>query len=532
MTHPTSTRRRGALAAGAILVLALGLTACGSDEGTNLTAAPAPTDGVLELGFLDDPGQPPDPDVFYAGSGLALTTNLYEGLVEYADGDKPTLEPKLATEWTADKTNTRFTFKLRKGVTFHDGTPFDASAVQASFERRLAVGGGPAYMAEGVKSFQSPDPYTVTITLEQPNSSFLDQLASPYGPRMMSPTGLKKHAAEDHAQAFLAAHSLGTGPYQLSVAKVDDRYQLKAFDDYWGEEPQFTTVDFRVYKDVGALQLALNNGDLAAIIGAVPSSAQTSYAKQDTLDVYKLPTFQVGILQMNPNREFMKTPEARKALYQAIDWDKVIEQIVPETNVRATGAYAEGALPEGVAPMEVPYDPEPLAAYAKSLPKNTPVDIGVVTGGGDDSQIANLVAAQLQALGLKAKVTEHQTSEIFGEFHEDPTKAPDVMFSSKTWPDSSDPYLYGHVFWDPDGGLNHLGCSDATATKELAEGLRTGSEEDYAAAAAAITKAMCNPIWSYARDFVVAQPWLGGVEEAHSVAEPYTLAFAELTVEE
>jgi len=523
---------RAMLAVGTALVLGLGVAGCGSSGGTKVTVAKAPTDGVLKLGFLNDPGQPPDPDVFYAGSGLALTTNLYEGLVKYANGDTPKIVPALAESWTVNKTNTVFTFHLRKGVTFHDGTPFTSAAVQASFERRLAVGGGPAYMADGVKSYATPDDYTSVITLKEPNSAFLDELASPYGPRMMSPTGLKKNAGKDHDQTYLQSHDLGTGPYTLTIAKVDDRYQMKAYPKYWGAKPTFTTVDFSVYKDTSSMQLALNNGDLAAIIGAVPSAAQASYSKQTKLKVYTLPTFQVGILQMNPNRPFLKTAEARKALFEAIDWSSIIKQIVPETNVPATGAYSEGALPEGTAPIDLTHDTKPLADYVATLPKGTKVDIGTTSGSTDDEQISNLIAAQLQALGLKATVTEHQTSEVFGDFHEHPENAPDLMVNSKTWPDSSNPYLYGHVFWDPDGGLNHLGCSDPAITKALSAGLRTGSDADYAKAAAAEQKAMCSPIWSYARDFVVAQPWIGNVEASHSVAEPYTLDFATLTLDD
>ena len=127
----------------------------------------APTDKVLHLSFLQDPGQPPDPDIYYAGQGLLLTTNTYEGLLQYKAGtDKRELEPLLATEWTASPDNKVFTFKLREGVKFHDGTPFTSAAVKASFDRRLAVNQGPAYMVTDVESVTTQGDYGVTITLE------------------------------------------------------------------------------------------------------------------------------------------------------------------------------------------------------------------------------------------------------------------------------------------------------------------------------------------------------------------------------
>ena len=84
-----------------------------------------------------------------------------------------------------------YTFHLRKGVTFHDGTPFTAAAVDVAFKRRIAVKGGAAYMVDVVKSVETPDDYTAVITLKQPNTAFLSYLASPFGPKMESPEGLE-----------------------------------------------------------------------------------------------------------------------------------------------------------------------------------------------------------------------------------------------------------------------------------------------------------------------------------------------------
>jgi peptide/nickel transport system substrate-binding protein len=130
-------------AAGAVAILTL--SSCGGSDSGGGPPNAAPTDKVLHLSFLQDPGQPPDPDVYYAGQGLLMTTNTYEGLLQYKGGtDKPEFEPLLATEWTESPDHKVFTFKLREGVKFHDGTPFTSAAIKASFDRRLAVGGGPS----------------------------------------------------------------------------------------------------------------------------------------------------------------------------------------------------------------------------------------------------------------------------------------------------------------------------------------------------------------------------------------------------
>src|SRR5258708_39533232 len=182
-----SKRLLAIAAAGAVAMLTL--SSCGgSDSGGGGTPNAAPTDKVLHLSFLQDPGQPPDPDIFYAGQGLLLTTNLYEGLLDYKGGtEKPELEPLLATAWTESPDHKVFTFTLRQGVKFHDGSPFTSAAVKASFDRRLVVNQGPAYMVADVASVTTQGDYDVTITLKAPNSAFLSYIASPYGPRMVSP---------------------------------------------------------------------------------------------------------------------------------------------------------------------------------------------------------------------------------------------------------------------------------------------------------------------------------------------------------
>src|SRR5258707_12211660 len=118
-----SKRLLAIAAAGAVAMLTL--SSCGGSDSGGGTPNAAPTDKVLHLSFLQDPGQPPDPDVYYAGQGLLLTTNLYEGLLQFKAGQgKAELEPLLATEHKASPDNKVFTLKLREVAKFHDETPF------------------------------------------------------------------------------------------------------------------------------------------------------------------------------------------------------------------------------------------------------------------------------------------------------------------------------------------------------------------------------------------------------------------------
>ena len=263
----------------------------------------------------------------------------------------------LATEWTASPDNKVFTFKLREGVKFHDGTPFTSAAVKASFDRRLAVNQGPAYMVADVESVTTQGDYGVTVTLKAPNSAFLDYLACPYGPRMLSPEGLKKNAGSDNAQGYLTNHDLGTGPYTLTAAEVGSRYALEAFGDYWGPKPYFEKVEIPVITDVSAQQLQFNNGQIAAILHDLPSSAVQSYLDNKSFANYSLPTMMSNYLYVNPHKGMMTDDKNRTAVLQAIDVDELVKQTYFGRGKVAEQIYPPNMMAQQYAKQSVPHDP-------------------------------------------------------------------------------------------------------------------------------------------------------------------------------
>ncbi len=511
---------------------ALMLTACGgSNSGGSSTPNAAPTDKVLHLSFLQDPGQPPDPDIYYAGQGLLLTTNTYEGLLQYKSGtDKAELQPLLATEWTASPDNKVFTFKLREGVKFHDGTPFTSAAVKASFDRRAAVNQGPAYMVSDIESVTTQGDYGVTVTLKAPNSAFLDYLACPYGPRMLSPEGLKKNAGTDNAQGYLTNHDLGTGPYTLTAAEVGSKYELTAFGDYWGAKPYFEKVELPVITDVSAQQLQFNNGQLAAILHDLPSSAVQSYLDNKSFANYSLPTMMSNFVYINPKKGMMTDVKNRNAVMQAIDVDELVKQTYFGRGKKAEQIYPANMMAPEFGKQSVTHDPSVLTGIAGSLPADQKsVTIGYDSSNPDNQLISNLIQTQLAAAGLNAKVQAYPTSEIYGWVGGDGQAAPEIM-TYLGWPDAPSPYTWGHISWDADGGLNFFGCSSPGIKDALAKGLPNGSDADFSTAGEEAVKTGCWLNVANVNDFMVAQPWLKGVEQAHVVTDPNTLRLAALSV--
>ena len=489
---------------------------------------PAPAGTTLTLSFLGDPGQPPDPDVFYGTQGLLLTTNIYEGLLTYqANTATPVIVAALATSWTQSPDHLVFSLKLRQGVKFHDGTPFDASAVKASFDRRLAVNQGPAYMVQGVASVIAHDPYDVTITLKEPDAGFLDELASPYGPKMMSPTGLVANAGSDDAQTYLMTHDLGTGPYQLSQARVGSAYQLTSFDGYWGKRPYFTTVDLPVLTDSSSEQLQFNSGTLAAVLHDVPSSAVTSYLNNPKFTSYTLPTEVAEYLYVNPHGELLSNQDVRKALLQAIDLQDLVDNAFFGRGSVARQIYPANINDPRYAAQNIAHDPTVLSRAVQAMPETARhVMIGFDSSSPDSQQVANLMIGQLAKAGVTATVQGFPTSQIFG-WVGNQTGAPDMLVNIGL-PDAATPYFWEHINFDPDGGVNLLGCSSPEATRLIAEGKRTGSPDTFSDAAEAAQATGCWMNMVDVSDFVVAQPWLKGIEEGHVVTYPATLSLNQL----
>ncbi len=525
--------RRGALRAASALAAAAALAtaaACGSSSSTG-TASKPPSGRVLHLSFLQDPGQPPDPDIYYAGQGLLPTTNLYEGLLQYAAGTAtPKIVADLATSWTA-KGNTVFTLNLRHGVVFHDGTAFTSAAVEPSFKRRLAVNQGPAYMVADVKSVVTNGPYAVTITLNHPNAFFLHYLASAYGPRMMSPAGLAAHAGNDHDQAYLRTHDLGAGPYYLTEARTGSYYQMKAFSKYWGGEPYFTTVDMPVLTDASAQQLQFDRGDLAAILHDLPESAVKSYRSDKAIRSYSLPTMNSDFLYVNPRASFLTTPAARTALLGAINVHQIFNEVFVGRATIADQAYPPHMMSPGMGTQDIAYQPSALGNLVKSLPTGQrQLTIGYDSSSPDNQLVANLLSAQLDPLGLTVRVQSYPTSQIFGWISSvAAAKGAPAILLYGGWPDAAPPYMWAHISWDPGAGLNYLHCSSPAITKLLASGLETGAMQDFSTAGQLAVATGCWDNLVNQDDFMVAQPWLKGVAAAHVVGAPYTLSIAKLS---
>ncbi|MFP4076525.1 MAG: ABC transporter substrate-binding protein, partial [Halochromatium sp.] len=175
-----------------------------------------------------------DPQVTTALNDFRILVNVFEGLVRYRPG---TLEPvpALAESWQISEDGRVYTFKLKDGVRFHDGSRFDAEAVRFNFERLLDpehpyhdTGPFPlAFFFDAVESIEVLDPLRVRFRLAQPFAPFLSNLAYPAG-LIVSPAAIERWGDE------VGRHPSGTGPFRLVDWRPGERVRLERFPDYHG----------------------------------------------------------------------------------------------------------------------------------------------------------------------------------------------------------------------------------------------------------------------------------------------------------
>jgi peptide/nickel transport system substrate-binding protein len=222
--------------------------------GLGAITMPMAAEGTLRVGFVDGP-QGLDPALAVVGASHQVIDLIYSGLTKLDADANPV--PDLAESWTIDDAGTTYTFKLRSGVTFHDGTPFTADDVVYTFQRLMDPATGYAYstQVEGIDTVTAVDPTTVTIKLKQPTGPFLTFLAFP-GNYMVP-----KHIAE--AGSSLTSNPIGTGPFKFVSYSPNEELTLEANPAYYvADTPKVQTLDIHYILDDTERANALLGGNI------------------------------------------------------------------------------------------------------------------------------------------------------------------------------------------------------------------------------------------------------------------------------
>src|SRR5229473_1883748 len=436
MTHLTRMNRRLLLRMAAGVVSTVALSACTAPAPTAPTSsalqpasAPKPTDaaapktgGTLVVGLEAEPGTL-DNSVGTGYHTSIIQRMVYQSLVGYdltTTADVLPIKPVLAESWQLSPDGKVYTFKLRQGIKFHDGTAFDASAVKFNFERASDPNhpfffdkgrGTSAQIFSLVDKMEAPDPTTFRITLKDPRAYFLalfDKVPMFVG----SPAAIQKYGNDEFGN-----HPVGTGAFRFVSRESGSKITVERNPDYWGTPTYLDKVVLRGIAEPTARVVALQTVEVDFINDVAPDQIDALRANPDIV-VSQAAIPHTWLINLNHRDKPFSDVRVRQAASLAINRDALTRDILKNTALSATQLEGPGGVAHDDSLPGWPYDP----ARAKQLladagyPGGFDTVFALPTAGSgmlDATRIAEYLQKNWSDVGIRAKLeTQEWTSYV------------------------------------------------------------------------------------------------------------------------
>jgi len=304
---------------------------------------------TIVVSRTNDPHSLDPADEITVGGGLESQVALYERLVN-VDADA-SFKPGLAELWEVSEDGLTYTFHLRKGVKFHDGTDFNAEAVRFTWQRIMAINTAAAQYWKSVKDIEVVDDHTVKIHLQQVNPSFLGVLAGQRGVYMgPSPTWVKAHEKTpgDWAKDYTVDHECGTGPFMLEAWNHDQELIYARFPDYWGgwAGKHVDRIVHRIIKEHATTRLMLEKGDVDITGDVLPIDIADQLKGKANIVLDTAPTTLINQFTFNMHNGPTKDVRVRRAIAMLFDYNTAVDY-----GFRGYAARVYGPLPSNLWPQ-------------------------------------------------------------------------------------------------------------------------------------------------------------------------------------
>jgi peptide/nickel transport system substrate-binding protein len=433
------------MCASAALALALGSM-------TPPAAAQTPP-GVLVVGQIAEP-KSLDPAAVTAANDFRILFNIYDGLARYKSG---TLEPEpaLAKSWDISEDGTVYTFHLREGISFHDGTPFNAEAVKFNFDRMLDENHpyhdtGPfplSFFFSSVSEVTVIDDLTVEFKLSEPYAPFMANIAYATG-LIVSPAAVMEYGAE------FGRHPSGTGPFKFVEWRSNEAVVVEKNPDYWDGAPPLDAVVFRPITDANTRTAEMLSGGIDVMV-EVPPNVIGEF-QNDEFNVLNAAGPHVWFLILNAKEGPFADKRVRQAANYAINKGAIVNDVLEGTAEVAAGptppafgwAYNDGLTP-------YPYDPEKAKALiADAGAEGAELTFYVTEGGSgmlDPIPMGTAIQADLEAVGFDVKIETFEWNTFLGQVNpglegkadmaemawmtQDPDTLPFLTLRTSAWPE-------------------------------------------------------------------------------------------------
>ncbi|MDF2763696.1 MAG: diguanylate cyclase [Rhodospirillales bacterium] len=384
---------------------------------------PAAAQGVLKIARHQD-STTLDPIFTIQNADIWVMNNM-NGLLVRVNREGTDVEPDLAERWEISPDGTTYTFHLREGLKFSDGSPLTARDAKFSLERlRDQEGSVMASMFSVIKSIETPDDGTVVITLNQPSAPFLASLA------MFSAAVLpeKALAAADNANAGetgdleFGNNPVGAGAFMLEEWRRGEVLRLKKNPNYWeADRVKLDGVEWQFIPNDNTRVLKLQAGEVDAIV-FIPFNRVTELQGNPDLQVHLDPSSREDHILINHDHEPLGDVRVRHALYHAIDRQAIVDAVTFGHGKVANSFVPAGAMFYNPDNPDYPYDLE----KAKALLKEAGVEglsLRFLLTAGDSvhDQIGVIVKDQLAKVGIDVELVKQEEgqqweSTVAGEY--------------------------------------------------------------------------------------------------------------------
>ena len=460
------------LSAKLVILLSIGLASIGAFAQT--------PDNVLVVGQIAEP-KSLDPATVTAVNDFRILMNLYDGLVRYKDGALE-VEPALAESWTISDDGLTYTFELRSGVSFHDGTAVDAEAIKFNFDRMLDENHpfhdtGPfplSFFFSAIQGVKAIDSDTVEFTLNSPYAPFLSNLAYPTG-LIASPAAIQASGAD------FGRNPVGTGAFMFESWKANESVIVSRNDNYWDGTAGTEAIVFRPITDGNTRVAEMLSGGIDMMV-EVPPVSLSQFAGSD-FSIVEQAGPHVWFLILNAKEGPFANKLARQAANYAINKKAIVEDVLEGTAAIAAGptppAFA-WAYNEDLEPY--PYDPEKAKALlAEAGVSGAKLTFYVTQGGSgmlDPVAMGTTIQADLEAVGFDVEIQTFEWNTFLGEVN--PGLEGKADMAEMAWmtndPDTL-PYLALRTDAWPDKGGFNSGYYSNPEVDALLESARTSTDQ-------------------------------------------------------
>jgi len=422
---------------------------------------------TVTVGLFQDPPNL-DPARSTATSEYVVLQQIFDTLLTFDPSGA--VVPNLATEWSISDDGLVYTFTLRQGVNFHDGTPFDASAMKYSLDRaRTLAGGAFVEQLSNVTAVDVVDDFTVRITLGRPQGAFLTYLAD------RSSTPVSPTAADAAGDAFGTA-PVGTGPFRFVSRVQQDNITLERNPDYWGGAPAIEQVIFRFFPD-GAVRYANLRSGAVDLIYPIESRDYVTAQNDASISLIRQPTNGWRILVMNTTKPPFDSVDLRRAVAASLDREAINQIVFNGLEFPATSMIPSGS------PFYVPSDdalvnaqPEEAQAFVAASGVGSVTPVLTTIARSPEDQLTQLIQAMAEQGGVDLRIDAVEVGEYQRRYG-----ARDFEFLTMQWSGQADPDANVTSFLTTDGFWNWSGYSNARVDELLAAAQSSSDQAERAA---------------------------------------------------